>query len=256
MDPGREPIGSSRNGRPCRSARRARPAPRRPTVTRGRSRATLAGASLVAVAARRRRGAARPARARTERIGGLDPTAAAVPAVRADRQSRRRPRRRRRVAVADRVADAQPTPTPTPTATPGRSGPCDRGRPRPAGSRAGKVPRATGSPIVELTNSGTVRCTMPDATIRSSSTERAGAGEGAGSPARLELTLQPGDGLRQLVDVANVLRDRPSAAGDVAYDLGGGGRDRGEAAQADRSTVPPCNGPGQPASIQMKPWAR
>ena len=58
------------------------------------------------------------------------------------------------------------------------------------------------------------------------------------------------------MDVANVCATTVVPPVTVAYDLGGGRRIVSKPLKSTDSTVPPCNGPGQPASIQMKVWAR
>ena len=149
------------------------------------------------------------------------------------------------------------TPAPTPTATPTPIiGPCA------AGDLTGRITSWEGAAgnriaIVTITNSGSNVCTMPDTTIPQLVD---GSGkvlaQGAGSPGGHVLTLQPGDKLSSEVDVANVCTTTVVPPVTVAYDLGGGRRIVSKPLKSTDSTVPPCNGPGQPASIQMKVWAR
>jgi hypothetical protein len=79
--------------------------------------------------------------------------------------------------------------------------------------------------------------------------------QGTGSAGGHVLTLQPGDKLSSEVDVANVCATTVVPPVTIAYDLGGGRRIVSKPLKQTDSTVPPCNGPGQPASIQMKAWA-
>ena len=76
---------------------------------------------------------------------------------------------------------------------------------------------------------------MPDTTIPQL-VDGSGAvlAQGAGSPGGHELRLLPGDKLSSEVDVANVCATTVVPPVTIAYELGGGRRDRVEAAQADR----------------------
>jgi hypothetical protein len=79
---------------------------------------------------------------------------------------------------------------------------------------------------------------------------------GTGVPAGAPLTLRPGEVVRTEVDVSNVCGAAPVAPVTVAFDMGGGRPLVAEPLTANDTTVPPCNGPSLPASIQMHPWSR
>lgn len=151
------------------------------------------------------------------------------------------------------------TPAPTPTATPTPTpviGPCT------ASDLTGRITSWEGAmgnriAIVTITNSGSDVCTMPTATIPQL-VDGSGAvlAQGTGSPGGHRLTLQPGDTLNSQVDVSNVCATTVVPPVTVAYDLGGGRRIVSKPFKQTDSTVPPCNGPSQPASIAMKAWTR
>ncbi len=155
---------------------------------------------------------------------------------------------------ADSPTPATPAPTPTATPAPPVIGPCT------AGDLTGRITSWEGAAgnriaIVTMTNSGSDACTMPDTTVPQL-IDGSGAvlAQGAGSPGGPKLTLQPGDKLGSQVDVANVCAATVVPPVTIAYDLGGGRRVVSKPLRQTDSTVPPCNGPGQPASIQMKAW--
>ncbi len=69
------------------------------------------------------------------------------------------------------------------------------------------------------------------------------------------LRVEPGDVLTTLVSVANVCGAAPAPPVTIAFDLGSGVL-TAQPLSATDDTVPPCNGPSQPASIEMHPWSR
>jgi hypothetical protein len=152
-------------------------------------------------------------------------------------------------------ATPEPTPTGTPAPTPTPAlGPCTRGD---LTARITSWEGAAGNRIamVTITNSGGNACTMPETTIPQL-VDGAGTvlAQGTGSAGGRELTLQPGDIRTSEVDVANVCTTPVVAPVSIAYDLGGGRRVVSRPLKETDATVPPCNGPGQPASIAMKAW--
>ena len=70
------------------------------------------------------------------------------------------------------------------------------------------------------------------------------------------LTLAPGDVVKTLVQDANYCGPDPAAPVSVAFVINGGGRFVATPLSPTDATVPPCNGPGSPADIEMQPWAR
>ena len=69
------------------------------------------------------------------------------------------------------------------------------------------------------------------------------------------LRVQPGDVLTTLVSVANVCGATPAPPVTLVFDLGSGSLTAQPLSPTD-DTVPPCNGPSQPPSIEMQPWSR
>ena len=70
------------------------------------------------------------------------------------------------------------------------------------------------------------------------------------------LTVAPGDVLKTLVQDANYCGPDPAAPVSVAFVQASGGRFVATPLSPTDATVPPCNGPGSPADIEMQPWAR
>lgn len=79
---------------------------------------------------------------------------------------------------------------------------------------------------------------------------------GAAGPAHSPVKLAPGASVTTLVDVSNVCGAPPAPPVTVVFDLGNGHRLRATPLSPTDATVPPCNGPGQPAQIQMQEWSR
>jgi hypothetical protein len=108
---------------------------------------------------------------------------------------------------------------------------------------------------VELTNAGSSSCTVP-------SMEKPQLVDGNGSvlingvaPASSKaLTLAPGAVLKTLVQDANYCGPAPVAPVSVAFVLSDGGRFVATPFSRTDATVPPCNGAGSAADIEMQPW--
>ena len=230
-------------------ARRPATSPRRMQVSGGRSGATLAGASLVVVAlvvavALVGRGGSNPD------IGGLAPTPTASPTATPTPSPTATPS-----PSPSPTASPTPSPTPSPTVVPA-IGPCN---PVSLAARITAWEGAAGHRIadVELTNAGTVTCTL--ATLaKPQLVDGHGSvlidGTAPGPSARL--TVAPGDLLKTLVQDSNYCGPDPVAPVTVAFVLDGGGRLVATPVSPTDGTVPPCNGAGSAADIAMQPWAR
>ena len=231
------------------TSRASRPAtsPRRSNVTAGGAGATLAGASLVVVALVIAVAVlGRPSG--NSDIGGVVTTAS--PIATASPTASPAP-----TASPTPTPIASPTPTPVPTAAP-TLGPCD------PGSLAARITAwegAAGHRIadVELTNAGTVTCRLatmakPQLVDGHGSVLIDGVKPGPSDA----LTLAPGDVVKTFVQDANYCGPDPAAPVSVAFVLDGGSRVVAMPVSPTDATVPPCNGPGSPADIEMQPWAR
>jgi hypothetical protein len=144
-------------------------------------------------------------------------------------------------------------PTLAPTIGPVR--PCD-----PATLRAGITmwEGAAGQRIahVELTTTGSDECTVP-AMAKPQLVDGQGSVliDGA-SPATSDLLLvSTGIVLTTLVEDGNYCGPTPAAPVSVAFVLGDGRTIVAKPVSATDVTLPPCNGAGQAADIQMHPWA-
>ena len=148
-----------------------------------------------------------------------------------------------------------PTATPMPTATP-NIGVC---APADLAARITLWEGAAGSRIahVEVTNSGRDACTLQKL-------ERPqlidGAGrvliDGTDPTTRNVLDLAPGARVTTLVEVGNYCGAAPVPPVRVAFIMRDGNRFIAAPPSPTDATVPPCNGPSQPAVIGMQPWAR
>lgn len=215
------------------AARRPSAPPRRVVVRSGLSGATLAGASLVAVALVV---AVVWFRSPGPNGGvGSDPTTLPTSS-----------------ATPSSSPGARPPATPSAPAI----GPCD---PANLAARITLWEGAAGHRIanVELTNAGQAPCTVT-AMARPQLVD----GNGSvlidgGSPAASEsITVAPGVVLKTLVQDGNYCGPTPVAPVSVAFVLDGGGRIVAEPASPTDTTVPPCLGaPGSPGDIEMHPWA-
>jgi hypothetical protein len=168
------------------------------------------------------------------------------------------------VAVASPVP-ATPTPapsaTPTPTASPT---PTPTGSPALAvcdgSALAGRITSwegAAGSRIanVELTNSGSAPCTAP-AVARARLVDGSGTEliQGAQPSGGATITIPAAGSVTTLVQVSNYCGAKPVAPVGIAFDINGVATVLAKPASNTDATVPPCNGPGQPGSIEMQPW--
>jgi hypothetical protein len=218
-------------------------------VTAGRAGTTLAGASLVVVALVIAVAVlGRPSE--NGDIGGIvataSPIATAVPTASP-------------APTASPTPTTSPTPTPIPTPSPTAAptlGPCD------PGSLAARITAwegAAGHRIadVELTNAGTVTCRLatmakPQLVDGHGSVLIDGVKPGPSDV----LTVAPGDVVKTFVQDANYCGPDPVAPVSVAFVLDGGDRVVATPVSPTDATVPPCNGPGSPADVEMQPWAR
>jgi len=238
-------------------ARRPALPPRAVVVRGGRSGATLAGAGLVAVAlviAVVWLGRPGP----NGSVGSV-PTTPASPTATVEVTP---------TPVATPTPAATPTPvaTPTPAATPARTptptpvptpalGPCDAAK---LFARITLWEGAAGHRIanVELTNTGSIACTLR-AMSRPQLVDGHGSVliDGAIPPASKLLAVAPGDVLKTLVQDGNYCGPDPVVPVSVAFVLSGGGRIVANPVSPTDATLPPCNGAGSAASIEMQPWA-
>ena len=162
-----------------------------------------------------------------------------------------------------------PAPTPTPTATPA---PTPTAAPTPSAtttigacaptSLAARITMwegAAGSRIadVEVTNSGRNACTLEK---RERPQLIDGAGrvliDGTEPTAGGVIELTPGGRATTLVEASNYCGATPVPPVRVAFVVRDGQRVIAAPPTPTDATVPPCNGPGQPAAIGMQPWAR
>ena len=154
------------------------------------------------------------------------------------------------------TATATPTPTPTvaPTVAP-TPGPCG---PSKLAARITLWEGAAGSRIahVELTNAGTATCTL-HAMDKPQLVDGKGSVliDGSTPTSKALITVAPGDVLNTLVEDSNYCGPNPMPPVSVAFVQSGGGRIMATPFSPTDATVPPCNGPGSGASIDMHPWA-
>jgi hypothetical protein len=154
------------------------------------------------------------------------------------------------------TATAVPNPTATskPTATPAPSA-CD---PAKLAARITSWEGAAGSRFanVELTNAGPQTCTIR-ALDKPQYVDGKGSVliDGPTPSGAAVLTLAPGDVVKTAVQVSNYCGPNPAPPVSVAFVQSGGGRFVATPVSSTDTTVPPCNGPGQPAVVDMHPWA-
>jgi len=165
------------------------------------------------------------------------------------------------------------SPTPTETATPSSTpaptptvAPTPRATPR-IGACAAVAMAATislwegaaGSRIahVEVTNSGRDTCTL-ERLERPQLIDGADRVliDGTAPTAGGVIELAPGGRATTLVEASNYCGATPVPPVRVAFVLRDGKRFVAAPPTPTDATVPPCNGPGQPAVIGMQPWAR
>jgi hypothetical protein len=181
-------------------------------------------------------------------VGGGSPSPAAiVPAPTASPSAS--------IAAAAPTATPAPTPTPTPKPTATPIGPCATSH---LAVRITLWDGAAGSRTahLDLKNTSSSACTVQ-------SIARPQLVDGRGSvlidskapTSYSQLTVAPGGTLTTLVQDSNYCGATPTAPVSVAFVLADGRRIVATPFSATDATVPPCNGPGQPASISMHPWA-
>ena len=159
------------------------------------------------------------------------------------------------------AASSSPAPTTAPTPAPTQAPPaiaaCD---PSALAARVTSWEGAAGSRIanVTATNTGSDTCTLTEM-ARPMLVDGRGAVLAQG---RLDtnpgstIELRPGASLTTQVLVSNVCGAPPVPPVTIAFDLGGDRRLVAEPVSPTDATVPPCNGPGMPAEIQMHAWSR
>jgi hypothetical protein len=163
--------------------------------------------------------------------------------------------------------------TPEPTVRPSASPVPPTAKPTPSPTPAGPNPAciadelhaavvswegAAGSRIatVRLTNVGHEACLIPAMSIPALvDGDGRILAQGLGSLADGAVTLEPGASVGSQVAVANVCGQPPVAPVTVAFDLQTGTTITATPLTPTDVDVPPCNGPGQPASITMHPWS-
>ena len=150
-------------------------------------------------------------------------------------------------------ASAEPTPSPSPTPAP-TPGPCD---PRDLHARIDGWDGAAGSQIatVTLVYGGRATCILAEVG-RPSLIDAAGTVLATGGAPTNHGTfkLAAGAAVTTLVRVSNVCIDPVKPPVTVTFDLNPGGYIVATPVSTTDATVPPCNGPGQPAFIEMQAW--
>jgi hypothetical protein len=144
-------------------------------------------------------------------------------------------------------------PTPTPTPTPSVLATCN---PADLTTQITMWEGAAGSRIahVQLTNNGSATCGTPD-TWQPELVDGQGRTliEGKPSTTTTSITLPARQTVTTLVLVGNYCGPTPAAPVSVAFVVDGA-RLTAAPESATDTTTPPCNGPGQPGSIEMQRW--
>ena len=205
-------------------ARRPAASPRGIDVRSGLPSATLAGASLVALALVL--AGVLLSRPDPNNVGGVTPP-----------------------------PSLNPTSAPTPTAAP-TIGLCG---PENVSAQITMWEGAAGHRIadVEVTNAGTEACTLP-AVAKPQLLDANGEVliEGSSPTSSLMIELAPGAVLRTLVQAGNYCGPDPAPPVSVAFVLSDGGSIVADPVSPTDVTVPPCLGPaGSAGTIEMQPWA-
>ena len=149
----------------------------------------------------------------------------------------------------------KPTAKPTPAITPAPTmAPCDHSA---LAARITQWDGAAGSRIatVELKNTGTSDCVLGDRTLP----KLVGAGgtvliNGKETTTSHGLVMAPGVIHSTLVEVSNYCGPAPVPPVTVAFQFADG-TVRATPVSPTDTTIPPCNGPGAPAVIDMHPWS-
>ncbi len=108
---------------------------------------------------------------------------------------------------------------------------------------------------VELRNTGTISCR-----IRTMARPQLVDGhsavliDGSNPPASGFIAVAPGGVLKTLVEDGNYCGPTPGAPVSVAFVLTDGGRIVADPFSPTDVTIPPCNGPGSPATVEMQAW--
>jgi hypothetical protein len=158
-------------------------------------------------------------------------------------------------SAASTPASAAPTATARPTAEP-TTGPCTVAH---IAARVTQWEGAAGSRIahVELKNNGSTACLL-DTLDRPQLVDGSGTIriDGQNPTTNDRLTLEPRAVVTTLVSAANDCGPDPKPPVTVAFVFPDGQRLVAEPVSPTDTTIPPCNGAGSPASIDMHPWAR
>jgi hypothetical protein len=152
-------------------------------------------------------------------------------------------------------ASTTPSKAPSPSPTPaGTLAPC---QPAELEARITSWEGAAGNRIAEVTlrNRGSQVCILA-ALGRPSLVDGGGTVLARGEPPNGTDTrkFEPGVTWKTLVNVSNVCVEPVKAPVTLTFDLAPGGHVVAAPLKPDDVTVPPCNGPGQPASIEMHAW--
>jgi hypothetical protein len=153
---------------------------------------------------------------------------------------------------------ATPTPVPTPSASPSGSPRLATCEGSTLAARITSWEGAAGSRIanVELTNVGSAACSTSEVSrtrlIDGSGRELI---QGTQPTGGARITIPAGAAVTTLVEVTNYCGAPPVPPVGIAFDINGTATVVAKSASQTDATVPPCNGPGQPGSIQMQPWS-
>jgi hypothetical protein len=68
------------------------------------------------------------------------------------------------------------------------------------------------------------------------------------------MVLPSGQVVTTLVRASNYCGPEPAAPVTLSFNVDAGQPLRADPESPDDTTTPPCNGPGEPGSIEMQPW--
>jgi hypothetical protein len=159
-------------------------------------------------------------------------------------------------SAASLTPDATVTPSSSPGSSATTSGECT---PNDVDAVITRWEGAAGNRIadVTLTNTSQRRCT-----VQSLARPQLVDGNGdvlikGSDPTSFKLlALEPGDVLTTLVDTSNYCGSAPRPPVTVDFVERDGALIVATALTPTDTTLPPCNGPGQPGAIQMQPWGK